>query len=116
MTLITKYNTAHFAHAGLGHFVPQFTNAAAKTGIDKLDCVIAHETCHLFTVPDGYDECVPREVFGPLGVPNGNCIKVRIPFVSDTPCLMGGEAHEMCAWSKAHVGWNPLRFPFPPII
>lgn len=114
--LATKYNTAHFAYAANGRLVLQYPNSLAAVGIDNLDRVIAHESCHLFNAPDEYGACVPQQVFGPFGVPNGNCIKANIPLFPHVPCLMGGESDDMCAWSKAHVGWNPLPFPLPPFI
>jgi hypothetical protein len=114
--LVTKYNAAHFGYAANGRFVLQFPNALAAVGIDNLDRVIAHETCHLFNAPDEYGTCVPQQLFGPFNVPNGNCVNAHIPFIPHTSCLMAGETDDMCVWSKAHVGWNPVPFPIPPIL
>lgn len=111
--LLTKYNAAHFAYGTSGRLVVDLPHAKAgvAAGIDDLDRVIAHETCHLFEAPDEYGNCVALAAYGPFGAPNGNCPN---PVIAAVPCLMNGLSDTMCAWTKAHVGWNPLPFPIPP--
>jgi hypothetical protein len=112
--LLTNYNAVRFGYAANGRFVMQLSAARSGVTVTHLDRVIAHETCHLFNAPDEYGSCVPLQTFDPFSAPNGNCVNSIIPH---TPCLMAGETDDICAWSKAHVGWNPLPFfPIPPVL
>jgi hypothetical protein len=104
----TKYNTAWFGYAGSGRFVIQFPWAKTVVGSDNLDRVTAHEICHLFNAPDEYGSCNPLATFGPFNVLNGNCLNNPLPVIPHVPCLMAGESDDMCAWTKAHLGWLPF--------
>jgi hypothetical protein len=111
--LLTNYNAVRFGYASSGRVVVQLAPARAAQTIDHLDRVIAHEICHLFNAPDEYGDCTFNTVSGPFGVLNGNCVKSPFP---KTACLMAGVSDDLCPWSKAHLGWNPLPFPVPPIL
>ena len=106
VALITKYNTGWYAYAANGRFVVQIEWARSQVGYENLDRVIAHEISHLFGALDEYEGCEPAKVSGPFSVLNGNCFV--FPTLPHVPCLMDGGTDDMCLWTKAHVGWNPL--------
>jgi hypothetical protein len=105
--LLTNYNAVRFGYALNGQVVMQLSAARRGMTVTHLDRVIAHEICHLFNAPDEYGNCDPLQTFGPFGVFNGNCLSSPIATIH-TPCLMAGEADDMCGFSKAHVGWAPF--------
>ncbi|MBP1151247.1 MULTISPECIES: hypothetical protein [unclassified Methylocaldum] len=109
VVLLSKYSAAHFAYAASGRLLLQFDRASLIVQPENLDRVIAHEICHLFNAPDEYGSCNPLQTFGPFGAVNGNCLNNPFAAIGHTPCLMAGEADDMCRFTKAHVGWVPLN-------
>jgi hypothetical protein len=76
-------------------------------GIDHLDYVAAHETCHIFGAPDEYgDACVCNDTpWGYLRARNGNCAQCQ----GSISCIMKAEStcvFTMCDFTRAHLGWR----------
>lgn len=93
------------------------------TGLDGEQCLIkyslenkfwrtfAHETCHLFGSPDEYKQGIKEgKYFGYAQEPNTNDKSYdRNRFLNNdrTSCIMNSsQVFNICAWSKAHIGWN----------
>jgi hypothetical protein len=108
VALVSKYSAALFAYAAFGRLLLQFDRASLIVQPENLDRVIAHEICHLFNAPDEYGNCNSLQTFGPFAAFNGNCLNNPLATIGHTPCLMAGEADDMCSFTKAHVGWTPF--------
>lgn len=66
-----KYALNHFAYAGQKRLVMAYAND--NWGVDAINRVFAHETCHIFGAGDEYGNCACGSVHGELGVANKNC-------------------------------------------
>lgn len=105
---VTRYNTASNAYAAMGRWIVNLPQIDIYPGRNHIDRVFAHETCHLFGALDEYNGCNATLVSGPFGAFNGNCIHNPLATLGQAPCLMAGTSDDLCAWSKAHVGWSPI--------
>lgn len=103
--LITRYPTGHFAYATIGgpRIVQQYENGS--WGIDNIDQVFAHETCHIFGAPDEYKVagCDCGGSWGTSRAPNSNCITCADG--GGTECIMRSNAKVMCSATVGHLGW-----------
>ena len=108
----TKYPLHHFAYAVSEKTVMHYDNDG--WGVDNINRVFAHETCHIFGAADEYGSCTCGGSHGYLGIANNNC---RNCSGTQESCLMDGNVLEMCEWSRGQIGWDESLFPgvFPPI-
>ena len=105
----SKYTLFHFAYALPGstpHLMMNYWNDG--WGIDNIDAVFAHETCHIFGAPDEYSaaSCNCGGRWGPYGVPNINCESCAPGGSVD--CLMLKNTFTMCSATPYHVGYKGL--------
>ena len=108
----TKYPLLHFAYAVTEKTVMHYDNDG--WGVDNINKVFAHESCHIFGAADEYGSCSCGGSHGYLGVPNNNC---RNCSGTQENCLMDGNVLEMCQWTRGQIGWDESLFPgtFPPL-
>jgi hypothetical protein len=103
----TKYPLGWFAYAWIGgpSIVMDFANDG--WGPDNIDRVFAHETGHIFGAPDEYASsgCSCGGQWGYFNQPNGNCQNCAPG--GGVPCIMRSNDWAMCAWTPAHLGWDP---------
>lgn len=102
----TKYDLFHFAYAVDEKLVMSYENDG--WGIDNINKVFAHETCHIFGAADEYGACNCNSIHGYLSIANGNC-KICAP--QHVPCLMEGNVLVLCDWSRRQIGWDASLFP-----
>lgn len=105
----TKYNVYHFAYAYTGSAPYIIMNMGNDGwGVDNIDRVFAHETCHIFGAPDEYaaSGCSCGGSWGIYGVANFNCEACAED--GGVPCLMKANTWEMCAATPYHVGYSGL--------
>lgn len=79
----------------------------AGWGINNLNAITAHETCHQFGAADEYvgsgtpcNSCGGSH--GCEEIPNGNCGTCAAPHED---CLMDGNDLHLCQYTKGHIGW-----------
>ena len=108
----TKYPLRHFAYAVSEKTVMHYDNDG--WGVNSINRVFAHETCHIFGAADEYGSCTCGSSHGYLGIANNNCR--NCPGTQES-CLMSGNVLQMCVWSRGQVGWDESLFPgvFPPL-
>jgi len=101
--LFTKYPLEHFAYAvDRQRVVMQYDNDG--WGPEKINRVIAHETCHIFGAADEYSKTCDSDSYGRYKVANENCKKYT---EKQRSCLMNRDALTMCFWTRGQVGWIP---------
>jgi len=116
---VTRFPLWHFAYAFKPRVVLNYD--LDGWGIDDMDRVVAHETCHIFGAADEYAEskCDPTERFGYLQVENGNC---ELGTANHMPCIMSHNTWAMCEYTRGQLGWrdsngdgifDPLDTPTP---
>ncbi len=102
----TKYTLQHFAYAYSGgpHLVMHYANDG--WGVDNIDRVFAHETCHIFNAPDEYaiSDCDCKGAYGPDKVPNGNCANCAPN--GGVSCIMRANDWAMCDFTRRHIGFT----------
>ncbi len=108
----TKYPLHHFAYAVTEKTVMHYGNDG--WGVDNINKVFAHESCHIFGAADEYGSCTCGGSHGYLGAPNNNCVNCAGAHES---CLMEGNVLQLCKWSRRQLGWDDSLFPsvFPPL-
>lgn len=106
VAFFTKYPLNHFAYAVGEKVVMAYTND--NWGVDVINSVFAHETCHIFGASDEYGGCTCGESHGELGIPNNNC---RNCAGVKEDCLMNRNTLQMCHWSRGQIGWDERLFP-----
>lgn len=108
----TKYPLKHFAYAVSEKTVMHYNNDG--WGIDNINRVFAHETCHIFGAADEYGSCACGGSHGHLGIPNNNCKNCA---TTQETCLMSGNDLQLCNWSRKQLGWDESLFPevHPPL-
>ncbi len=76
-------------------------------GINGLNIIAAHETCHQFGAADEYAKACSScdDSSGNDKVANGNCEDCAAP---PQDCLMGHNAHRMCGFTRGQIGWSKL--------
>lgn len=104
----TKYPLRHFAYAIDEKLVMSFFNDG--WGPQNINCVFAHETCHIFGAADEYGTCSCTTVHGFLSVPNGNC---RACAPASVDCLMDRNMLTLCDFTRQQIGWSTQLFPKP---
>ncbi|MGE0079499.1 MAG: PLAT/LH2 domain-containing protein [Bacteroidales bacterium] len=79
----------------------------AHWGINNVNAIAAHETCHQFGATDEYvgsgtpcNSC--GGVYGCKRIPNGNCGTCAAP---QERCLMDGNDLHLCQYTKGQIGW-----------
>lgn len=87
-------NTSWFAYARLGgpYIVMTYTNDG--WGINNMDSVVAHETCHIFRASDEYNDTL--EYSGYLYEPDNDGVN----------CIMNNNDKSMCTNTRCQVGWK----------
>lgn len=104
----TRYTLRHFAYAGLGgpRLVMHYDNDG--WGVNNIDRVFVHETCHIFGAPDEYakSNCRCDGAYGVDRVPNGNCQ----PCASGggVKCIMRANDWTMCEFTRRHLGYTTV--------
>lgn len=108
----TKYPLHHFAYAVSEKTVMHYDNDG--WGVDSINRVFAHETCHIFGAADEYGSCSCGGSHGYLGIANNNC---RNCSGTQENCLMDANVLQLCQWSRGQIGWDESLFPgiFPPL-
>ena len=100
----TKYPLHHFAYAIQEKLCMEYANDG--WGVDSINQVFAHESCHIFGAADEYGNCTCGGSNGFLGVPNNNCVKC---VGTHERCLMERNELVMCQWTRGQIGWgSPL--------
>lgn len=99
----TKYPLAHFAYAGEERLVMDYRNDG--WGVDKINQVFAHESCHIFGAADEYGTC-GCGVSGIYNIPNSNCVNCATPAIPHVSCLMDGNILSLCRFSRGQIGWS----------
>lgn len=97
----TKYPLHHFAYAIDEKIVMNYYNAG--WGINFINGVFAHETCHIFGAADEYGDCSCDSTHGELEIENGNCRSCSTGFVN---CLMEANDLVLCEWTRKQIGWD----------
>jgi len=104
-TFFTRYRLRHFAYAGVGgpRLVMHFEND--NWGVENIDRVFAHESCHIFGAPDEYAaaNCTCGGSWGFFGRPNSNCITCAPG--GGVKCIMRDNDWSMCDHTRAHLGF-----------
>jgi hypothetical protein len=101
VSFFTKFPVYHFAYTRKGqqHLVIESKNG--KWGIDYINKVFAHETCHIFGAMDEYDSA-SNDLSGTLLIPNGNSLICP----SQESCLMNSKLElVLCKYSRGQLGW-----------
>lgn len=102
----TKYPLHHFAYAVSEKLCMEYAND--NWGVDSINQVFAHETCHLFGAADEYGNCICGGSNGFLGIPNNNCVNCA---GTHERCLMERNEFVMCQWTRGQIGWRDSLFP-----
>ena len=102
----TKYPLHHFAYAVTEKTVMHYDNDG--WGVDNINRVFAHESCHIFGAADEYGSCGCGGSHGYLGIPNNNC---RNCAGTQEECLMDANVLQLCEWSRGQIGWDERLFP-----
>lgn len=102
----TKYPLHHFAYAVSEKLCMEYAND--NWGVDSINQVFAHETCHLFGAADEYGNCICGGSNGFLGIPNNNCVNCA---GTHERCLMERNELVMCQWTRGQIGWRDSLFP-----
>ena len=102
----TKYPLKHFAYAISEKTVMHYSNDG--WGVDNINRVFAHESCHIFGAADEYGNCTCGGSHGHLGIPNNNCKNCA---GNQETCLMSGNDLQLCSWSRKQIGWDESLYP-----
>ncbi len=100
---VTRFPLWHFAYAFKPRVVMNYD--LDGWGINDMDVITAHETCHIFGATDEYAEskCDPKERAGYLLAENGNCELGAGPHV---PCIMRRNEWAICEYTRCQLGWR----------
>lgn len=106
----TPYNTWHYAYAGGGRITLTDKDDWGGWGRSVVDCVTAHEMCHIFGAADEYVGTVAAcsncgSAHGRDRIANGNCAECARPHQT---CLMDDNKLRLCAYTKGQLGWSTL--------
>ena len=103
---VKGYPLDHFAYASIGgpRLVMDYANDG--WGPDNIDRVFAHESCHIFGVPDEYASsgCDCGGSWGRWGAPNSNC--ENCAGAAGVGCLMRANEWAICGPTTRHLGWG----------
>lgn len=110
VVFVTPYGTSWHAYAGGGRLTLADRGNWGGWGRGAIDAITAHEVAHLYGAADEYTGSgTPCSTCGSLHgcdqVPNGNCGACAAPQES---CVMDGNAHRACSWTRGHIGWSHL--------
>ena len=107
---VTPYATDWHAYASNSRLTLCKRNNWGGWGINAIDTICAHEVCHLFGAADEYtgsgtpcSSCTTKH--GCDQVPNGNC--KACAGSGGVPCVMDGNALELCNYTRGQIGWRP---------
>ncbi len=106
VAFFVKYPLSWFAYATIGgpRLVMQYANDG--WGPDNIDRVFAHETGHVFGLPDEYtaSNCNCGGTWGRFLEPNHNCEACAA--AGGVSCIMRGNDWASCQTTRAHAGWS----------
>ena len=108
VVFVTPYATYWHAYASNGRLTLCNRNNWGGWGINTIDTITAHETCHLFGAADEYTgsgtPCTScTTTHGCDNAPNGNCKACAAG--GGVPCVMDANALQLCSFTRRQIGW-----------